>query len=121
MKISLVGDFANESEISFKLRVIRAQDTRSKLDQPIAQIPHRIQRFPTFEAGQCRPTRQLQLCSRELPEFGEEPGPAREDEVLVSFEAWPVSGTSNSHRVPAEHTLGTQSQIHTWLGAGRLL
>ena len=37
MKVSLVGDFANESPISFKLRVIREQDPSSKPEQPIAK------------------------------------------------------------------------------------
>jgi hypothetical protein len=37
MKVSVVGDFANESAISFKLRVIREQNTASNPEQPIAK------------------------------------------------------------------------------------
>jgi subtilisin family serine protease len=37
MKISLVGDFANEAAISFKLRMLRQQDLPSKPEQPIAK------------------------------------------------------------------------------------
>jgi subtilisin family serine protease len=36
MKVSLVGDFANESPITFKLRVIREQDPPLKPQKPIA-------------------------------------------------------------------------------------
>jgi hypothetical protein len=36
MKVSLVGDFANESAISFKVQVIREQDAIAGAEQPIA-------------------------------------------------------------------------------------
>jgi len=58
MKISLVADYANESAVSFKLRITRQQDRTSGLDKPFAQsiinmgdvisVPVEIQ-FPTSD------------------------------------------------------------------------
>jgi subtilisin family serine protease len=37
MKVSLIGDFANQSPVSFKLRVIRENDTQPSPERPIAK------------------------------------------------------------------------------------
>jgi hypothetical protein len=37
MKVSLIGDYANESQVSFKMRVIRENDTKPNPEKPIAK------------------------------------------------------------------------------------
>lgn len=37
MKVSLIGDYANESQVSFKMRVIRENDTKPIPEKPIAK------------------------------------------------------------------------------------